>query len=184
MKTVFVIGGMSESGKSSLGTYFDTKEIKRLKIVFFLKKVMKREGAEGDFYEWNDAQEKERPEWLKEAFLKEFLAYTEENGIKYCCLESLYRPEFGQFLVDKLGYPRCVVVYVDIPQEIRLERQVIRQKLDNLDQAKKILLPRDEIKEAWGVPKIKEIAPEVIDNSGTLEDLQREGDRLITKYCT
>lgn len=182
MKTVFVIGGMSESGKSSLGKYLDSKGVRRLKIVSFLRKVMEREGAQGDFYEWNERQEKERPVWLKEEFLKEFLSYTEEEGIKCCCLESLYRPEFGQFLIDNLG-SSCVVVYVDIPLDVRVERQVIRQELSSLEEAREMLIPRDEQKKRWGVPRIADIAQEIIDNSGTLEDLEKEGDRLIQQYC-
>lgn len=182
MKTVFVIGGMSESGKSSLGKYLDSQGVHRLKIVSFLRKVMEQEGAQGDFYEWNERQEKERPLWLKEEFLREFLNYTNEEGIECCCLESLYRPEFGQFLIDHLG-AACIVVYVDIPLELRLERQVIRQKLSSLEEAREMLIPRDEQKKEWCVPQIVDIAQEIIDNSGTLEDLEKEGERLIQTYC-
>jgi dephospho-CoA kinase len=39
------------------------------------------------------------------------------------------------------------------------------------------------LKKEWGVPRIADIAQEIIDNSGTLEDLEKEGNRLIQQYC-
>lgn len=183
MKKVFLIGGMSESGKSTVGRYFISKGIKRLKFVTYLRRVMEKEGATGDFQEWNDRTEVTRRGWLWDRFIEEFEIALKEEKIKYCCVESLYRPEFGQFVKTRLGEDKVIIVYVDIPLEIRLQRQIIRQNLSSLDEAKKYLLPRDAKKEEWGTPRIKEIADVVLDNSGTINELYKQIEEMIKKYC-
>lgn len=182
MKKIFLIGGMSESGKSTVGRYLDTKGIKRLKIVTFLKKVMERGGAVGDFQQWNNQTEQERPEWLYQQFVEELRSSLQKGGIEYCCLESLYRPEFGHFLKNALP-GKVVIVYVEIPLEIRLQRQILRQNLSSIEEAKDYLLPRDKKKEEWGTPRIKKIADVIINNSGTIADLYQQIDSLIKQFC-
>jgi len=182
IRKVFLIGGMSECGKSTFGRYLDSHGIARLKIVFFLKRVMAREGASGDFYEWNNRNVAERPEWVRQEFTEEFLAWANDNQVSLCCLESLYGPELGVYMRDHLEGGRAVVVYVDIPLEIRLQRQIIRQNLGSLKEAEEYLLPRDEIKKAWKVPEIEQVADVVIDNSGSLDDMYRLADEMIAQH--
>jgi len=69
MKKIFLIGGLSESGKSTLGKYLDSQGVMRLKFVDYLKEVMQEEGAKKDLYEWNDQAEAERPDWLYTRFM-------------------------------------------------------------------------------------------------------------------
>jgi len=179
MKKVFFIGGMSESGKSTLGKYLDAHGIARLKIVFFLQRIKEREGDTGDFYEWNDRVSKEKAEWVREEFFKEFLSWTLEQGIEHCCLESLYEPNLALHMQERLGNDVVHIVYVDIPQDVRIKRQMIRRNLATEEEAREILVPRDENKSRWGVPTILDHADIVVDNSGSLEDLEKEGDKLI-----
>lgn len=183
MKKVFVIGGMSESGKSTLGRYLDQRGVKRLKITFFLKRAMEREGAEGDFVEWNARNMKEKPEWVYYAFADEFIQWTGEQGIEFCCLESLYSPGLGVHLRERLGQGRTVIVYVDMDESVRLQRQMIRQGLNSLDEARQLMLPRDQMKREWGVPAIADVADVIIDNSGSIENLTKIADAMIAKYC-
>lgn len=183
MKKVFLLGGMSESGKSTLGRYFDSKGVPRLKIVSFLKNVMARDGAVGDFAAWNDENTKQRPEWVREAFTANFLAVTSEKAIDYCALESLYSPDLALYMKQVLGADRVIIVYVDMDVEVRLQRQMIRENLTSMDDAKRLLLPRDERKKEWGVPGIKAVADFVVDNSGSLDDLYRIADDIIRKHC-
>lgn len=183
MKKVFVIGGMSESGKSSVGRYLDSKGIRRLKIVSFLENIKEREGATGSFVEWNNDNVLKRPEWVREEFTKEFTARMEEKGIECCALESLYGPELAVYMKSIIGNDKVVIVYVNMDVDVRLQRQMIREGLTSLDEAKKLLLPRDEIKKAWGVPKIEAVADVIIDNSGTFEDLYRKVDEAIKQHC-
>lgn len=178
MKKIFLIGGLSESGKSTVGKYLDSKGIKRLKFVTYLKRIMEAEGAQGDFQEWNEKTEKERPGWLWKKFIDEFEKELTESGIEKCCVESLYNPRFGEFLKRNMK-DDVKIVYVDIPQEIRLERQVIRQNLASLEEAAKLLVPRDIRKEEWGGSKVKDIADFVIDNSDSVEELYRKIEEII-----
>lgn len=183
MKKVFVIGGMSESGKSTLGRYLDQRGIKRLKITFFLKRAMEREGVEGDFVEWNNQNMKEKPEWVFRMFADEFIQWINDQGIEFCCLESLYNPGLGVHLRERLGSDKVVIVYVDMDENVRLQRQMIRQNLTSLDEARKLMLPRDQIKKEWGVPAIADVADVIIDNSGSMENLTRIADAMIARHC-
>lgn len=183
MKKVFVIGGMSESGKSTLGRYLDQRGIKRLKITFFLKRAMEREGAKGDFVEWNNQNMKERPDWVFRTFADEFIPWTTDQGIEFCCLESLYTPGLAVHLRERLGPDKVVIVYVDMDENIRLQRQMIRQNLASLDEARQLMLPRDQIKRDWGVPAIADVADVIIDNSGSVENLTRIADAMIARHC-
>ncbi len=183
MKKVFIIGGMSESGKSTLGRYLDQRGVKRLKITFFLKRVMEREGATGNFYEWNACNIKERPEWVYGKFADEFIQWTSDQGIEFCCLESLYNPYLGVHLRERLGRDKVVIVYIDVDESVRLRRQMIRQNLTSLDEARKLMLPRDQIKGEWGVPAIADVADVIINNSGLMEGLTKIADAMIVKHC-
>jgi nucleoside-diphosphate kinase len=183
MRKVFIIGGMSESGKSTLGRYLDQRGIKRLKITLFLKRAMEREGAKGDFVEWNNQNMKERPEWVFQTFADEFIPWSTDQGIEFCCLESLYAPGLAVHLRERLGPDKVVIVYVDMDENIRLQRQMIRQNLTSLDEARKLMLPRDQIKREWGVPAIADVADVIIDNSGSMENLTRIADAMIARHC-
>jgi dephospho-CoA kinase len=181
LKKVFLLSGMSESGKSTAGKYLDSKGVKRLKIVTFLKRVMEAEGISGDFAQWNFDTENQRPDWLAQRFVEEFERYCQEQQITYCCLESLYRPTFAESM--RLALPtRVVVVFVDIPQEQRIIRQMNRQGLPSIEAAREYILPRDHKKEIWGTPLVKDMADEIIDNSGTVEDLYGRLDTMLNKY--
>ncbi|MFH0873331.1 MAG: nucleoside-diphosphate kinase [Candidatus Komeilibacteria bacterium] len=183
VRHVFVIGGMSESGKSTLGRYLGDRGIKRLKIVSFLKNAMDRAGVQGDFVQWNDQNMKERPEWVFRTFADEFIQWTSDEGVEFCCLESLYTAGLGVELRERLGNDKVSIVYVDMAEEIRLQRQMVREGLGSLEEAKRLMLPRDERKREWGVPGIVEVADVIIDNSGSLDHLSRVADAMIAKYC-
>ncbi|MBU3964728.1 hypothetical protein KJ562_03360 [Patescibacteria group bacterium] len=183
MKKVFVIGGMSESGKSTIGRYLDQHGIKRLKITFFLKRVMEREGVEDDFAKWNNRNMKERPDWVYRVFADEFIQWGREQEIEFCCLESLYSPGLAVHLRERLGQDKVAIVYVDMDENVRLQRQMIRQNLTSLDEARQLMLPRDQIKRDWGVPAIADVADVIIDNSGSMENLTRVADAMIARYC-
>jgi len=182
IKRVFMVGGLSESGKSSVGGYLDSKGIRRRKIVEFLKEVMEKENSGINFNQWQEQTIENRSVWLWKAFIKNFKSKIQKEKIKYCVLESLYRPSLAQALRKAFG-KKLVIIYVDIPLEIRLQRQMIRQNLKTLEEAKAYLLPRDNDKMEWGALQIKEIADVIIDNSGTIDDLYRQVDEIIEQYC-
>jgi hypothetical protein len=144
---------------------------------------MKNEGVVGDFLEWNNRNVLERPDWVNAEFTKEFSARMLDEGIEYCALESLYGPDLAVYMKNILGASRVIVVYISMDIDTRLQRQMIRQNLSSLDEAKKLLLPRDEIKKAWKVPEIEKIADVIIDNSGTLDQLYLRADAMLKEHC-
>jgi len=127
-------------------------------------------------------QEEERdPYALWDAFIEELFLEMEHLKTKAVSIESLYGGGLGPYLKQKLGSHFCII-FIDIPLGIRIGRQMQRENLPDINSAQRILLPRDEVKEQSGIPALKDIAGEVIDNSGTLEDLYRSVDQVIGKY--
>jgi len=179
IKRVYLIGGMSECGKSTVGKYLEAHHgISRLKIVTYLRQVQATEGNSDEFYAWNDRAEKERPTWLYEQFVKAFLGNT---TIERCALESLYSPVFGQFVRQCLP-EQAVIVYVDVPQDIRVERQMGRANISSYEEAKVHLIQRDEVKRGWKTDHLKDIADIIIDNSGPIDHLYKQVDDMTNRY--
>jgi len=180
--TVFALAGMSECGKSTVGKYLDSKEVPRLKIGAIFEAVKNRESPAQDLIDFISEQEQKNPLALWDSFIDELIGEMQILSAKNVSIESLYGGGLGTYLKQKLGKSFCLV-FIDIPLEIRLKRQMIREGLDNIKEAKKILLPRDQFKIDTGTHKLKEIADEVIDNSGTIEQLYEQIDNLVSGYC-
>lgn len=180
-KMVFALTGMSECGKSTVGKHLDSKGVKRLKIVRLFEKVRDKWSPDQELYEFLQEQEERDPYTLWDAFIEEILTEMERIGTDVSSIESLYGGGLGPYLKQKLGHHFCVL-FVDIPVEIRFHRQMQRENLASIEDAKMYLLPRDEIKEKSGIPALKEIAGEIVDNSGTLQELYRAIDTIVEKY--
>lgn len=103
--------------------------------------------------------------------------------MQYCAIESLYDPSLADALKQAFGQD-AVIVFVDIPQEVRLQRQIIRRNLSSIEAAERHLLPRDENKVRWGARKIKDKADVVVDNSGSIQDLYQQVDKMMEEYCS
>lgn len=180
--TVFALTGLSECGKSTVGKYFDSESIPRLKIAKIFETIKSQEAPAKDLTEFVLEQEKNNPFALWDSFLGELTAEMQRIGAKNASIESLYGGGLGPHLKQKLGKNFCLI-YIDVPLETRLQRQITREGLGSLEEAKKLLLPRDQFKIATGILKLKEVADVVIDNSGTIEDLHQQIDQIINKYC-
>lgn len=179
---VFALTGMSESGKSTVGRYLENKSIPRLKIVKIFENIRDRWSPKENFQEFIQKQEQRDPYALWDEFITELEGIMKGIKVKNASIESLYGGGMGQYLKRRLQDNFCII-YVDIPLEIRLQRQMQREGLSNIENARKMLLPRDTIKEISGIPQLKKIAGEIIDNSGTLNELYQMIDKLIGKYC-
>lgn len=180
-KTIFALTGMSECGKSTVGRYLDSKGVKRLKIVKLFGKVKDKISPDEEFQQFIKSREEKDPYSLWDIFIEELISEMEALGTDYVSIESLYGGGLGPYLKQKLG-DHFRMLFVDIPQEIRLNRQIQREHLSSLEEARAMLLPRDEIKEKSGIPALKAIADEVVDNSGTLDQLYSAVDAIIAKY--
>jgi len=180
-KVIFALTGMSECGKSTVGEYLDSMGIKRLKIVKLFERIHTMWSPDQEFYEFLSQQEERDPYALWDAFIDELLMEMEHLKVRASSVESLYGGGLGPYLRQKLG-DHFHILFIDISQAIRLRRQMQRENLSNIEDAKKYLLPRDKVKEKSGIPALKDISDEVIDNSVTLKRLHRDIDLIINKY--
>ena len=182
IERLFLIGGLSESGKSSTGKYLDSLGIKRMKFITFLQRIQSCMGDTGDFQEWNERMDREKPEWLAQKFLKEFKREIAYSRIRYYALESLYNADFG--LAIKKGFPPdCVIIiFIDVPFKTRIFRQMKREHLLSYQQAEKLLFSRDDRKKRWGADQVMFSADIVLDNSGSEDDLRNKIDIMLCDY--
>ena len=180
-KTVFALTGMSECGKSTVGRYLDLRGIPRLKIVRLFEQVRSKQAPGDELYQFIKKGEERDPYALWDSFVNELLAEMDVQKVSIASIESLYGGGLGPYLKHRIGDRFCII-YIDIPLGIRLQRQMQRGGLTNIEEAKDILLPRDKVKANSGIPALKEIADEVIDNSGTIEDLYWAIDKIIARH--
>ena len=180
-KMIFALTGMSECGKSTVGEYLDSKGIKRLKIVRLFEKIHRRWSPDQEFYIFLRQQEERDPYALWDAFIDELLVEMERFEVTAASIESLYGGGLGPYLKQKLD-SHFRILFIDLSQTIRLRRQMQRENLSSVMDAQKYLLPRDEVKEKSGIPALKEISDDVIDNSVTLEKLYQHIDLVVEKY--
>lgn len=180
-KKIFALTGMSECGKSTVGKYLGSRGIPRLKIVRFFELIRGKRCPDEELYQFIKREEQKNPYGLWDAFIEELINEMNISKASMVSIESLYGGGLGPYLKKRLRDHFCIV-YIDIPVEIRLKRQMQRENLPTTEEAKNILLPRDEIKMNSGVTALKEIAEEIIDNSGTLNDLYRLVDEMIQRH--
>lgn len=179
---VFALTGMSECGKSTVGRYFNSKGIPRLKIVKIFESVRDKKEPSKDLRKFIEEQEQKDPFTLWDSFIDELMIEMQRLALRNASIESLYGGGLGPYLKQRLGKSFCLI-FIDAPLKIRLQRQIIREGLKGgIEEAKKLLLPRDQFKTATGLPQLKEIADEVVDNSTTTKKLYQQIDRLINKY--
>jgi nucleoside-diphosphate kinase len=133
-KMIFALTGMSECGKSTVGKYLDGKGIKRLKIVKLFGKVRDKWSPNQELHEFLEQQEEKNPFALWDSFIDELISEMNALGTNASSIESLYGGGLGPYLMRKLGQHFCIV-FVDIPSEIRLVRQMQRENLSSIEEA-------------------------------------------------
>lgn len=180
-KMVFALTGMSESGKSTAGRYFERQGVPGLKIVKLFEEVKEKASPGEDLGEFVAREEARDPYVLWDAFIDELLREMSQRGSCVASIESLYGGGLGPYLKNKMGR-HFAIIYIDIPLEIRAQRQMGREGLASLGEARSMLVARDEIKEASGIPKLREMADEIVDNSGSVHDLCRAIDEIIERW--
>jgi len=180
-KMVFALTGMSECGKSTVGRYFYSKGIPRLKFVKLFGRIRDKISPNQDLKQFVLEQENKDPFHLWDIFIEELILEMESKGVNIVSIESLYGGGLGPYLKQQLKDHFCII-YIEASEELRLQYQIKREGLESTEAAKKILLPRDEIKKASGIPELKEIAGEIIHNTRSLQDLYEAVDQVIAKH--
>jgi len=180
-KVIFALTGMSECGKSTVGKYFDSKGIPRLKIVKIFEKVRDASNSIDDPKIFTKIEEKRDPYALWDAFIDQLLTEMNIRKVDMASIESLYGGGFGYYLKQKLGN-HFHIIFIDASVEKRIKLQMIRENIKDANEAKQLLLSRDQIKSDSGIPQLKNISDEIIDNSGNIDQLYGKVDDIISKY--
>lgn len=160
---LWMLGGMSESGKSTFGELLrDEHGVTRLKIGYMLEIAALRAGTT-DPYEWSEREQAER-------LTEEILRFTETTKARTISLESAHRFEATEHLKRVLG-DRCQIVYIDADATHRASRTA---------ESERQLRGRDATKRARGADRISEIADHLVDNSRTLSALKLAANRIVS----
>jgi dephospho-CoA kinase len=164
---LWVLGGMSESGKSTVAEILrDEHGVTRLKIGYLLQIAALRVGVP-DPYRWPATQQAWR-------LTEEVLKFAAANKATKISLESAHRLNQTQHLRNTWG-PVCHIVYIDAPDGSRAERTV---------ESTTELRQRDAVKASRGARMIRESADHIIDNSGTLAMLKLKIAALVNETST
>jgi len=159
---VVALGGLSESGKSTAGTYLQARHgYARLKIGYLLESAAARRGI-ADAYELD-------PVGLAELLIAGLEDYcTAHHFLRRLTIESLHRAELTAELAKLLGH-RLTVAYLDADDSTREARAV--EGTDDLRE-------RDAVKRARGAEDVRHLADLVIDNNRPRLALYHALDRL------
>lgn len=159
---VVALGGLSESGKSTAGEYLRTRHgHDRLKIGYLVETAATRAGV-GDRYALAPVV---RAELLLDGLDRYAAAH---HYLDRLTIESLHEYEVTAELRRMLG-GQLTVVYVDATPALRMRRGIAGSDDVRV---------RDEVKQARGAGRIREIADIVIDNNDSRLALERRLDRI------
>jgi hypothetical protein len=160
---LWVLAGMSESGKSTIGGLMcDEHGVTRLKIGYLLEVAALRDGIASPYQIWSEQEQAER-------LTEEILRFAETTKAQRISVESAHRFEATAHLKRVWG-GRCQVIYIDTDPTVRRSRTA---------ESSEELRGRDAIKEERGAHRIASIADHMIHNSGPLSALKLTVNRIV-----
>jgi hypothetical protein len=121
LERLWVLGGMSESGKSTVGELLrDEHGVTRLKIGYLLEVAAMRAGTADPYEHWSEREQAER-------LAEEILRLAETTKARTISVESAHRFEATAHLKRVWG-DRCQVVYVDTPPPLARTPPSVRRR--------------------------------------------------------
>ena len=184
---IVALGGLSESGKSSVGLYLQQNGFERVKIVSIEREMMVERGI----IKPHDILKERHFDILYknmleacEDFWKKLKVRMDKVNSQYATIESIYRPELSSFLKQKLK-ERYLFLYFEAPFSSRVAREYQRllkeQSCENIDleTVTEQVRKKDGFKIKHQANQIKQIADYIIYNTGTEEALYKKVDAII-----
>ncbi|MGC4792919.1 hypothetical protein ACLQ3H_02265 [Micromonospora saelicesensis] len=161
---LWVLAGMSESGKSTVGELLRTEHTAtRLKIGYLMQLAAERHGAADPYRDWNEVIQ---AQMLSEEILR-FAALN--PGSHRISLESAHRFDATAHL-RRIWGQRCEILFLRLPDRLRAQRAT--ETMESLS-------ARDAIKHSRGGDRIALIADTVIDNGRSLAALKRAVTEVV-----
>lgn len=154
VQRIFAIGGLSESGKSTVASQIVQQlghRAHRLKMGYLLDLASARQGA--DIYRSSEKQQ-------SIALQNELEAYSRAHyWLDFLTIESVHRRDSMFWLKTWLRDKLCIV-YVDAALNVRVSRN-----LESSDE----LVRKDAMKVSRGADAVKDIADFVLDNNASID---------------